>query len=423
MLKLHLLGERRLTTEGADTGASIRYRKGWALLGYLAVERGRHHPREELAELLWPELSPIAARTNLRQVLADLNHVLDQHGGARLMTVSRDTVGLFPCQEVAIDLQMLEAAEALLLDEPDDTALAAVEQHVGLLGGDFMAGLSLPDCDSYEDWLRLARQRLAASTRELLTRLCRAQQARGRLPQAIISARRLVALDEWNEEHQREFMRLLAAAGLYQPALVQYRTLATSLQTELATTPEPRTQALAAQIEAEYRRGLATPAAGGSSEKALMRRLKHWIRSDPGADDVAASGFFDAPSTLHTRPQTTGSLPARGSGDGWLIVAEGAQRRRRIAITTAPLVIGRSRDNGLCIAHETVSRQHCAIWREGEDFRIRDLGSTNGTRVNDASVQEAELADGDHVVLGETVLRFVRGDDLPTMEDEVPTTR
>ncbi len=69
-------------------------------------------------------------------------------------------------------------------------------------------------------------------------------------------------------------------------------------------------------------------------------------------------------------------------------------------------MIGRSSDADLQVPHGTVSRHHCAVWRDGTRYRIRDMGSTNLTRVNGAIVQEAALADGDQIQLGDSVLRF-----------------
>lgn len=110
MLSVHLLGERRLLDGPDDVSAAIQYRKAWALLGYLAVESGRRHPREHLARLLWPALPPIAARTNLRQVVANLNRLFDAHGAAGLLLTSRDDVTLQPKAAVTIDLHQLERA-------------------------------------------------------------------------------------------------------------------------------------------------------------------------------------------------------------------------------------------------------------------------------------------------------------------------
>ena len=54
------------------------------------------------------------------------------------------------------------------------------------------------------------------------------------------------------------------------------------------------------------------------------------------------------------------------------------------------------------------SRRHAEIRRDGADFVIVDLGSTNGTLVNDQQVAEATLEDGDRITIGRTVLEFRR---------------
>ena len=47
-----------------------------------------------------------------------------------------------------------------------------------------------------------------------------------------------------------------------------------------------------------------------------------------------------------------------------------------------------------------MSRQHAAIEFSGEGFRLRDLGSTNGTTLNGQPVQSAELRHGDRFEIG-----------------------
>lgn len=418
MLELHLLGERRLSRGRQDLTAVIRYRKGWALLGYLAVERGRRHPREKIAELLWPDLRPASARTNLRQVLTDLNQAFDCNGGEGLLESTRETIGLavdgFPHARVSLDLLALEAAQAMPI-QPDAGVLAATEQHVQQLGGEFMAGFALADCPAYEEWLGGARRQLAGATVESLARLCRIQQVHGRVPQAIATARGLVALDEWNEEFQRQLMRLLAAAGLHQQALEQYQALSDSLASELGASPEPRTAALRAEIEADGRRVRAIPGAAPVAS-ALAAQVRRWL------GDLAGSADAGDPDTGLPTQRTlpvAGTRPGKRAARGWLEVELGADPGRRVAVAGSVLV-GRSRENDLCIAHDTVSRQHCVVWHDDDGFRVRDLGSTNGTRVNDAIVQEAALDHGDRIVLGETVLRFDCAVEDPTASD---TTR
>jgi diguanylate cyclase (GGDEF)-like protein len=90
-----------------------------------------------------------------------------------------------------------------------------------------------------------------------------------------------------------------------------------------------------------------------------------------------------------------------------VVVIHGVGLGGRADVDAARVLVGRSQDADLCIAHKSVSREHCQIWRDGDDYRIRDLGATNTTRVNDAPVAEATLADGDHVTVGESILKFI----------------
>ncbi|MFN7939439.1 MAG: sigma 54-interacting transcriptional regulator [Bryobacteraceae bacterium] len=69
--------------------------------------------------------------------------------------------------------------------------------------------------------------------------------------------------------------------------------------------------------------------------------------------------------------------------------------------------IGRDAANGIVLDHLSVSRRHCMLWRNGESWRIRDLDSRNGTRVNQIPVKERELQDGDEVEIGDCVFLFV----------------
>ena len=65
------------------------------------------------------------------------------------------------------------------------------------------------------------------------------------------------------------------------------------------------------------------------------------------------------------------------------------------------MTIGRGQDSDVMIEHPTVSRQHAAIKLEGDQFRLYDLGSSNGTFVGEQRVREpVTLDDGDRVRFG-----------------------
>ena len=76
----------------------------------------------------------------------------------------------------------------------------------------------------------------------------------------------------------------------------------------------------------------------------------------------------------------------------------------------APFTIGRAPSNALVLADDTISWHHAQLWLEGGIPWVRDVGSRNGTFVNDNRCMGAtRLADGDRVRLGPTVELAVRG--------------
>ncbi|MEO6102358.1 MAG: GGDEF domain-containing protein [Pseudoxanthomonas sp.] len=90
-----------------------------------------------------------------------------------------------------------------------------------------------------------------------------------------------------------------------------------------------------------------------------------------------------------------------------VVVIHGEGLGRRADVHEQAVVVGRSQEGDLHIPHKSVSRQHCHIWRDGDEYRIRDLQATNATRVNDQPIQECVLVDGDHITVGESILKFI----------------
>jgi pSer/pThr/pTyr-binding forkhead associated (FHA) protein len=72
----------------------------------------------------------------------------------------------------------------------------------------------------------------------------------------------------------------------------------------------------------------------------------------------------------------------------------------------AEIIIGRDKDCDVTIESRQVSREHCAIEREGEEMVLRDLGSTSGTLVEGKPVERIRLQDGLEAFVGPAVLKF-----------------
>ncbi|WP_202844719.1 GGDEF domain-containing protein [Luteimonas saliphila] len=115
----------------------------------------------------------------------------------------------------------------------------------------------------------------------------------------------------------------------------------------------------------------------------------------------------DDPANTTQRTLLSGGPHRPGPRTACIVVILGEGLGRRIDLGDAPLLVGRSQEADLVISHKSVSREHCRIWFDGGAYRIRDLGATNKTRVNDLPVEEATLVDGDHIVIGESLLKFI----------------
>ena len=99
------------------------------------------------------------------------------------------------------------------------------------------------------------------------------------------------------------------------------------------------------------------------------------------------------------------------------IVVQGTEIGREYRFRKVELILGRGDDAALRIPDERVSRHHARIVSLHDptgvpEFVIHDLDSRNGTWVNGQSVRQALLEEGDKVQVGDTVLKFVRQDDL-----------
>lgn len=78
---------------------------------------------------------------------------------------------------------------------------------------------------------------------------------------------------------------------------------------------------------------------------------------------------------------------------------------RVLEIGMEEVVVGRSRDAGVCLADPSVSSRHVAIRAAGSGVQVRDLGSRNGVRVSGQLVAAASLGPGDEMTLGHTTLQ------------------
>ena len=107
-------------------------------------------------------------------------------------------------------------------------------------------------------------------------------------------------------------------------------------------------------------------------------------------------------------PQTADSLAE--FIEAWqasIVVVSGDAAGSEYALDRACVSVGRGPGVDLEFGDTAMSRVHAAFEFAQGGFRIHDLGSTNGTSVNDGQVKVADLKNGDRVRIGEHVFQFV----------------
>jgi len=99
-------------------------------------------------------------------------------------------------------------------------------------------------------------------------------------------------------------------------------------------------------------------------------------------------------------------------GKGLLVVRSGDQTGERFALDIPVVSIGRHPDSTIYLDDVTVSRRHAQMHHVDGAYVVRDLGSLNGTYVNQERVDERQLQHGDELQIGKFRMVFFDGADV-----------
>lgn len=107
------------------------------------------------------------------------------------------------------------------------------------------------------------------------------------------------------------------------------------------------------------------------------------------------------------------------------LLMDGSRRGHRLTLNLGVAVFGRAKGSKVRLPSERISRKHCRLWLEKRKIWVQDLGSQNGTYVNDeVVVGKVEINDGDELKVGHIRfrLKFV-ADKEETDGERIPVRR
>ena len=242
-LHIQLLGDFHLS-EGGVAVTGLETARLQAFFCFLLIHAFKPQTRHYIASVLWPDSSETQARTNLRKYIHQLRYKLPVM--PELFDVGHNTIQWRASAPAMVDVhqfeQYVEQARQYQKQICQEEAITALEQAVGLYGGDL-----LPAC--YEDWIALPRERLASQHMQALTQLAHLLQGQGQYHQAIPYAQKLLERDNLCEASYRRLMHLHLLTGNRAKALDVYEQCVAVLRREMDIEPGPVSRALYQQVK------------------------------------------------------------------------------------------------------------------------------------------------------------------------------
>ncbi|WP_185909142.1 AAA family ATPase [Streptomyces sp. WAC01280] len=374
-LTLHLLGGfGAVRDDGVEIPRRWRRSTAQTLVKLLAVAPGRRRHREEVMELLWPDVPMESAVRNLRVTLHAARHALEPELAPR--TPSSYVVAEGEALFLAADRVRVDA------DEAEESARAALDSGAADALGAALASLDrelLPE-DRYADWARERRRRIEVLCEQLVRALAERLLADGRTEDAVGVLRG--ALDRFPADEGLHLLlaRTWCAMGRPRQAIRQYHACREALSEELGVRP-------GAELEALHRTALAAldaravpPLARTAPEPAPLppairrpERLPLFGRERPLELLVEhARGSVPEPAVVSAQTGAAPLVVVRGeAGIGKTrLVAEAARRAAA---------------EGVCVlwgtSHEAEGQTPYGVFVDALDGRLAGCGAEERSRV------------------------------------------
>jgi predicted ATPase/DNA-binding SARP family transcriptional activator/Tfp pilus assembly protein PilF len=322
-LSFNLFGPFEATLD-SDRHLHFPTTKTQALLAYLLVEQthrpGVSHQRGNLMMLLWPDLLPESAQTNLRQTLYRLRQTLPEveispdHPEPLLLS-DRQGVQVNPVVNYHLDVAEFERALREAGRGTQEQQMAPLSRAIALYRGDFLADVYVPDSEMFENWAGQVRADLRRRALDALYKIGEYALAHDDYSLAQDTARQQIAIDNLHEVAYRQLMLALSATGERNEALIEFTQLKQLLADELGVEPTTETAGLAEAI----RQGEHAPEPGPSPDRRIATES---VSTEPQPGLVLLDRIKDDDAVSYRYLATSDEIRRLTADDLELLLAE-----------------------------------------------------------------------------------------------------
>lgn len=347
MLHVRLLGQFEIQADRRRV--NIPSRAGQSLFAFLVLTAGTPHRREQLAGLLWPDVSDENARRNLRQELWRIRKAISQWqpSAPEYLLTEEITVAFNHQCDYWLDVAELER------EMPADAGTSELIHQVSLYHGELLPGF-------YDDWVVLERERIQALYENRIQQVLGRLIAEQRWASVLEWAERWIALGQTPEPAYRALMVAYAALGDRSKVASTLERCRATLAKELDVELSPETRTLYEQL---MRGEVATDLDLTSTQVASSRPRVLNEPPLPGEAPFKGLEFFretDA-DVFFGRELVTASLVRRLAGHPFLAVVLGASGSGKSSIVRAGLIAALK--SGAVLADGTHPPEGSAEWR------------------------------------------------------------
>ncbi len=271
VLRIYLLGQFRLDRKVEHEWRAVdsrtwHRRRARALLGCLLSSPGRRLGREQVMDLLWPDLDVDIAANRLNGAVHELRQILEpdilRPAASHMLRLERDILELADNTQIWVDAEEFEN----LLKEADTTTdtgrvKALLEAAANLYQGSYLLE------ELYSEWATQRRDALQRAWASLLLKLAQILIERKEFVNAIETLDRLRSTDPGNETALQRLMILLTQIDRRGEALQAYQRHAEMLQRDDESYPLPETVELYERLCQGHVPTLPVPKVEGTPEQ------------------------------------------------------------------------------------------------------------------------------------------------------------